>query len=761
MMRWLLAVAFLLGGLVTLSRADYVIIIANLGLVKEKEDTQKKGQQQPGVGNRFGGMMGGGPGAGGPGMRGGGPGAAGPGRPGAGGGAGGRGVPQQPGAGGAPRPGGGGVMGPPPGVGGMPPGMGMMGGMPGMGMMGGQGAAGGGGPPPGVGGMPPGMGMMGGMPGMPGMGMGGGARGGMGMQGMMMGFGLGNTTAAQTESAPFYVMTVVETKESLTPKQISALKANRPVIINHKWGSTVLQPGLGLDVIVMTSDNKPYPSVDKRYHQRLEQAHKDSGSLSPEQQIALLLDYSSDPQAGPAKFALEHSMLKQFREVMEEVKKLDPKHPKVKALDLVEKAMAQKISKPDSSGTWKQRLGLKESKESAEGHYVLLYNGTSDGDMKEVQSRLKSLEDTHKMFFYWFAFNCDQDGNLAYIPKGQNNALIVPDERLVAVLANDEKQFNHFHKIYNNVLLAADGFTARRDNIAIFSRERLDKQFKALNDYCSPKFLTFGKDELLHRKRSVKARDRGTEEWQEAQTLALMVRSLEADSELATVSHEGPKQLIAAIGLLPRSVFAPDWIQFGMGSCFETAKGAPWGGAGGANWIYLQDYKDRAAKLKLGPNAQVNKGGAKPLEALKGVVTDRYFRESNNGRNEGNLMKARTTAWSLVYFLIHRKLNGLMPYYRELARMPRDMEFDDESLLLTFARAFDCLDAKGEKPDEAKLKQLAEEWHRFLDLTPLEGEEVVKNIRERQSELKAGGVGKPGEATKKDEEKKPAEEKNP
>ena len=49
-------------------------------------------------------------------------------------------------------------------------------------------------------------------------------------------------------------------------------------------------------------------------------------------------------------------------------------------------------------------------------------------------------------------------------------------------------------------------------------------------------------------------------------------------------------------------------------------------------------------------------------------------------------------AWSLTYFLAHRKLGndrfGLIRYYRELARMPRDLEFDGDSLVLLFARAF-------------------------------------------------------------------------
>jgi hypothetical protein len=749
MKRWILALLVLLGGLIGLAQADYVIIIANLGLVKPKEDAQ--GQQQPGMAGM--GMMGaqgmgmmGGPGMGmggqgmmgGPGMRGGqgmmgGPGMRGgqgqqggqPQRPGGGqrpGGAGGRpGDQEQPGAGpGGMQPGGG-----------QRGGQGMMGG-PGMGM-GGQGMMGG----PGMRG---GQGMMGG----PGMGMMGQMMGGQ--AGMMPGAGFirGLGVGEEQESAPFYVITVVETKDSLSKPQLTALRNNRPVLIEHKWGKSVLQSEAGLDIIVMKSGDKPFPSIRKRFLARNTEAHKD-GNVS----VDLLLDYDTNPQAGPAKFALEHRLLNEFRDVMAEVEKLDPNHPKVKAFQKVEKAMAQPITKPDASAQWKQRLGLRDSKSS--DHYVLLYS--PGAPESEVTQRLKSLEDSYRGFFYWWAFSCDKDGDLAYMPKGKKDALVVPDTRLVSVLTAKEDEFEKDHKLFDNVVLVADGFTDRRDNLSVYSIERLDKQYKALKEFSGPTFQEFGFSELLRNVWSPKARGKTRREYNVASTLALMIRSLEADSEFATVTHEAPYQLLSAIGLTHRNVVTPEWIGFGMPSFFAVTKAAPWGGAGGPNWIYLQEYKERA-KSRLAGRMD------KPLDALKSVVSDRYFHQTNKGQNEGALLKARTLAWSLTYFLAHRKLGndqqGLIRYYRELAKMPRDLDFDQESLLHLFARAFDCLDARGEKPDDAKLTKLAEEWQRFMDLTPLEGEEIVKDLRNRQAELKAGGAGKP-EEKRKPEDDKPVE----
>jgi hypothetical protein len=325
------------------------------------------------------------------------------------------------------------------------------------------------------------------------------------------------------------------------------------------------------------------------------------------------------------------------------------------------------------------------------------------------------------------------------------------------LLTAEEAEFTRDQRIFDGGTLVADGFTTRRDNLTILSRERLDKEYKALSAYVGPQMQIYDKDALLKGNPGAKAQSRPAgdyrREYHLASTFALMLRSLEADSELASITHEAPRQLLSAIGLTQRNVFAPEWLQFGMGSFFETGKGAPWGGAGGANWVYLAEYKERASHRMSGR-------AEKPLDALKAVVTDGYFRATGNGQNEVALRKARTMAWSLTYFLAHRKLGneqtGLIRYYRELARMPRDLEFDADSLLLLFARAFNCLDAKGEKPDDAKLAQLAKEWDTFIDLTPLEGEEVVKDLRSTRSELKSSN--KPGD--KKEQVDKPVDSDN-
>src|SRR5262249_21897286 len=156
------------------------------------------------------------------------------------------------------------------------------------------------------------------------------------------------------------------------------------------------------------------------------------------------------PQAGPARFALEHGLIKEFQNVMKEVGQLDPNNPKFKAFQKIEAAMAKPITKDDASAGWKQGLGLRESRTSKEfgDDFVLLYSPSASET--EVTSRLKALEDSYRAFFYWFAFHCDKDGNLAYVPKDKKDFPLVPDQRLVAVLAAREDDFKKNQKAFDD-----------------------------------------------------------------------------------------------------------------------------------------------------------------------------------------------------------------------------------------------------------------------------------------------------------------------
>src|SRR5207244_1590368 len=106
-------------------------------------------------------------------------------------------------------------------------------------------------------------------------------------------------------------------------------------------------------------------------------------------------------------------------------------------------------------------------------------------------------------------------------------------------------------------------FFARRENLAVFSAERLDQSYEALSKQSDELWKEFDRDKALQGKTpSRSAYDRAVT----AQTMSLMLKALEDEAELAAVSHEGTRQILTASGLLPRNLHAPEWAQAGLGS---------------------------------------------------------------------------------------------------------------------------------------------------------------------------------------------------
>src|SRR4029077_18319036 len=108
-----------------------------------------------------------------------------------------------------------------------------------------------------------------------------------------------------------------------------------------------------------------------------------------------------------------------------------------------------------------------------------------------------------------------------------------------------------------------------------------------------------------------------------AQTMGLLLKAMENDSQRAGISHDGSRQMIYAAGLLPRNVAAPEWVQFGMGSFFETPQASPWISTGGPNIEHLPNFRDYQ---------KLNRFEKTAGDTLRKVVTDAYFREASKDK---------------------------------------------------------------------------------------------------------------------------------
>lgn len=688
----LLAVAALLAGAVGLVHADYVIITVDLAVRKTKEEEDKQPTTAPG---RVPGAM-----PGGPSMM--------PGFPGGMGARGGQGGQNQGNRGGFPGmmpnfPGGMAPGAMAPGAPGIMPGFpgGNQGGFPraqqpagrpgagvggkGGGLEGGDARVGQGGQP-GVGGQGR-PGMQGGFPGMM-QGMPPGMQGMMpGMQAMMPGLmGRGGSITSifdseELDSNPLLVRAIIEVPQ----RSVKHSNETGRYFIKNRWGgnSTLY---FGPDITVQI-DRKP--TVASQFETKRKEI-KDDDSAKLDKLLKL------------AEWALAHGMLDQVPKVMDEAAAVDAKHPVVVAFRAVEASIKKPVTKDDGAINWRERLGDYDREVSE--HYVLLHDVKSD---REAKGRLTQLESNFKGFFYWFAL--------------RGKVMPVPDRRLVAVLVKDRGAFERKLKdIFDNVTLASDGFYSRRDNLAVFSSTRLDEAYEAVRLAAQNYWVKWTPDELLHAKNMAKSSERAR-----AETMTLLLHALEDESAVSSVSLEGTRQLIAAIGLFPRSVEIPQWIDFGAASFFEVPKGAYHLGTGADNIVYHTNFKlwmDTKNTKKLDPNRE---------EALKGVITDRYFREVRDGKNrDSDLVRARTMSWSLTYYLAKQKWQGLLRYFAELSRLPRDLDFDDDVLLMAFARAFDLIDpAKPNEIDENKFRNLASEWYSFINLEPLEHTELYTQAK--------------------------------
>jgi hypothetical protein len=715
MRRWFWAAGIIAAMTATQAQAHYIIIRMNIGKIPGEQAPD--GPRGPN-----------GAGAGAPGMAGG-PGLMAPGMAGAGGGG---------------RPGGGGAA----------PGMVGPGGGPGMA---GVGGAGGLRPGGGAGGLRPGggAGSLGGPP--PGMGMGAGGDprgGGAGVgpvsPGGSAGGAFGGASNEDFDSFPYVIMAVIELKDTASHK--NEKYPSLPSQWRHAYGQTALFN----DGATIQSFIAPVDTPRKRlanFRKSTEQSRTKSAA-----------DYLNN-----AEFALSHGLLAECEELITEAGKQESKsEADKKKLAACAKVLAE-LNRPSDGqttvGNWEKRLAGYGVTYSDKGHYAVFYTPKAIQVPVEVIRRGTLLENHMRAFYLWFAL------------KG--HALTFPQEKLVAIMVPDANTFKAQADALQ-VKTESDALFAPRDNVAIFSSHRLDELFMSLTKQTQPEWSKgWNRDELLKGKEisnakevkkanSMNSKDFYKEEYPRMQTLALLEKAMEDEAELAAVSHEGTDQLAVAAGLFSRNVILPEWLEFGFASVFETPKGpfagadgsarvAFWPGYGGPSWAYLRqfkkwaDSKDELSKLDA------------PADALKRTVTGVYFqraskkvdltiddklsgtekekREKEVKRAKEEVFRAKTHAWALTYYLAKWKLDDFLAFNRELVNMPHDLEMDDQTVLLTFAKAFKVAKPDG-TIDEKKFADLADDWFRVIKREEVPGKDIqLKDPKRPESKSPAGGPG--------------------
>ena len=358
---------------------------------------------------------------------------------------------------------------------------------------------------------------------------------------------------------------------------------------DHKWGRTAYYEDSQIQLQLVTSKVLKTPLA--QYKERVES-------------IAAGNDHSADSYLELAFWCLEVGLPDKCQDALNAIEKMAAAADAAKLSPKVARALeAYKQVKPildansgklDQANLWKQRLhyaGVYQSK-----HYAMVHN--SDDPVRDgVQRRLDALENNFKTFYLLFAL------------KGK--ALPAPSAKLTAILAADATAFNKARQTFEITELISDGFHGRRENLAVFAPNRIDKAWGPFRDrnyapiYAKNQIdLLKGQFPNLGKFQTPDKLNAKVDPVKRAQVFALAEAALQEESEIAAATHEGSRQLFAETGLLPRNTAAPEWLRFGLASIFEMPKGpfpgkntsmlkmAFWPGAGGPNWAWRRYFDE-------------------------------------------------------------------------------------------------------------------------------------------------------------------------
>ena len=568
-------------------------------------------------------------------------------------------------------------------------------------------------------GVPP-TGPVGGNPGFSGLGNGG-------IRGPMGGQQIGNPIGAMGQppmppppvsfQKPGDYVTVVIDMTAVKSETVKGVPGKWP-FLEHKWGKTAhYEDNQEITLQIVPATKLKKPSVQYTDRRRA---------------LSLAKDRGLDRYLELAGWCLEVGLPDNCIAVLNEIEKMaavatgkipDKVVAAMKAYALVKPIVTDEIVKKDKALAWKDKL--RYSSVAISKHYALVHNST-DAAIDGIQRRLDALENNYKTFYLLFAI------------KGK--ALPAINEKLVALLIAEPEKFNKARTAFEvGNDLVSDGFYARQENLAILSPNRTDnasRNFGELmreiyrkpdndrNELLKGKFPDLGlkKEEFMPR----------AQEAARAQMLVLVEQALREESELASATHEGALQLIAATNLVPRGTAAPEWLRFGLASLFEMPKGpfpgknntlvklAFWPGAGGANWAWRR-YLDEMIQDGSIPD--------QPVEQLDGTITDFYFdraRELKNAKpvegaaetpaeiHANALAQARCLSWTLCHYLFTERFDEFMAFLTELGSLPRDVEIDPLTFVMGFCKAFKVdttgLTAMGGKGQTERYKNLSREW---------------------------------------------------
>ncbi|MDW8223563.1 MAG: hypothetical protein RMJ82_11495 [Gemmatales bacterium] len=383
-------------------------------------------------------------------------------------------------------------------------------------------------------------------------------------------------------------------------------------------------------------------------------------------------------------------------------------------------------------------------------HYQIVH---LQEDQKQAEELLERLERVFHGVYYWFAYH--------------NRPLPLPKYRLTVWLTVNVENYQKLRQALGELRpLPTDGFYSRLERVLVIAPQRLDPAYarwlglindvdRQLADVTNRLLGQLFKNqpippEYIPTLQKLTKPDPNMKKilttlYQLAQqdqsalavlNLAQIVKNsshaINEEGIVATITHEGTRQILDVIGFLPaRAGFSDAWRD-GLLALLETPKSsgefrAPafHSGMGNIHWVYLLvfNFFNNEARIKKGEAVFYQKTPRQvtvPVKqySLKQILRGEHYQEVFQAKPEQRdllITRARAESWALVYFLMHTRWNQLQQFYEELARLPRDMEVSPDVIESLFAMQFGLADDKQpDKLDTNKLQRLEEEWRKFM-----------------------------------------------
>jgi hypothetical protein len=582
--------------------------------------------------------------------------------------------------------------------------------------------------------------------GIPGAGLGGIGAGAPGFPGVG-GVGEGIPGQPNQPGTPQETPGAAEWFLAVLQGEIVARSPQGPYIFRYDGGQFTFQPGIGVANMAEIYPI-PAPSLSREFDELAKK--KNLAQKSPAELARWMLEHWTY-RAGTG-----FDMLKRFEEQLAAWEKTGleklPEADRNIIRRLLETRQHLKEDLPEAGDLLNRLASLTGGRYvlTTRGHYAIIH---LQQDQKQAEDTLERLERLYHGLYYWFAF--------------RGTPLPQPPHRLVVWLAESVPAYQKLRQTLGETRpTTADGFYAAADKVLVISPQRADPAYvrlqgrlqdinallldvgnKLLSKFSGgqplPQELQLTIEALARPNPQLKKFLPIIEQMamQDANAMAtlslarIVINSSPAIYEegiVATITSEGSRQILDAVGVLPARVHLPESLSDGFISLLETPKSngefraaSFYSGLGNPHWVYLpvfnfftQEERLKAGEVVFNEKTQREiKIPVKPV-ALREVLTGAGYRQAWQAQPEQRdllLLKAQAESWALIYFLAQTRWQQLMLFYDELSRLPRDMTIRPDVVESIFALHFDLADPKQpDKLDESKCQRLQEEWLAFM-----------------------------------------------